>query len=1027
MNNSMLNGSILIEGVQNNADQQSVASAPVRRRRRSLGNEASQNQAENNIGSNEGAQKAGEDLKESSYIAAAEEEKEPQENPFAMDHDDNLSVDGGGNNEFAIRESVGNISVHRDKKGRRLGMMEYEDADDIDNNSVVSEDSVSVKNAGRISLPSGGMKEQVSESEEDVSSEIGRIAVPANNDDLSVDVSTEAKGRIQKANDAFDRSDHSIEIEGLNQIDMTPDWKAEALKERSKPSAFNLGRNLVSRGFGSTVLKLAALPVRLVGAPVLQGIAAGAVLAANKGQIHRTHQVIPGWNGKKFAPSKNQGSDILEDFRRVPTVWSYRTAAKADDADGHGTPLPPKITAYIKQPHPGSSRSMSFMEVGHAMLGVEYTRYSRITGRNERYNIKYGFYPATGYTDVSAAGMMLQGALMPGQLVNDRTHTFDISRTYPATNGQVESIIKESSSYADGGYGYYSRNCTTFVRDMFRVGGLGGVGDQIFQEEALRFNTIGNLGFAVGGMLSSFWNAGTNRIMIGMTKEDDQTYQGQGNKRLTGAEYLNYLDTREKGSPWGQKGLIPGVAGENMRRKGAEGSSMLSSYNYVGALTNDTTKNAATVDVDLYDFRDTLRKEARSFNSALEKIITPEQARNLSPDLYKWLMNLDFAHEYIYDLCNDLTDAIDNSGIKEEDYKNHSYDEFLKPSQIKTARQHLQFDMEKLTGFYNNELRSDSRINKKVMNYLSIMEIGLRALDNIYNRIAQKAGTGDLDSIRENALLNTMELKSGGKTVRMTPSHYESYLQIYGTPEKAVAAYARFLELAEERNGDDKNLKNFRILPSKKLDEYNELVKVETLAQEYDGAHRYMLEKEGFSQKDIDYAFSLRRKEMSGTVESRMYDNNQTMASVYIGLFLEKIFGGMREAAEKDPDHGGLPEILNKGSAAAWLDRFLTRKLHEKMKGMAMIVRGIKRATKRPTEERLKKSIMSFIPNMYLSKVFPSAEDRNKSGYMRKNLDKIFQVLTKESRFSREIEGVIRAVMLEDTMNVPVVSKKKKK
>ena len=38
--------------------------------------------------------------------------------------------------------------------------------------------------------------------------------------------------------------------------------------------------------------------------------------------------------------------------------------------------------------------------------------------------------------------------------------------------------------------------------------------------------------------------------------------------------------------------------------------------------------------------------------------------------------------------------------------------------------------------------------------------------------------------------------------MEITPSHYESYIQIYKDPETAVAAYARYKEL---KNKEDKN------------------------------------------------------------------------------------------------------------------------------------------------------------------------------------------------------------------------------
>ena len=44
-----------------------------------------------------------------------------------------------------------------------------------------------------------------------------------------------------------------------------------------------------------------------------------------KMQKKRKHKMIPGWDGKTF-DTEASGEEILADFRRIPTVWSYLTA-----------------------------------------------------------------------------------------------------------------------------------------------------------------------------------------------------------------------------------------------------------------------------------------------------------------------------------------------------------------------------------------------------------------------------------------------------------------------------------------------------------------------------------------------------------------------------------------------------------------------------------------------------------------------------------------------------------------------------
>ena len=123
----------------------------------------------------------------------------------------------------------------------------------------------------------------------------------------------------------------------------------------------------------------------------------------------------------------------MSDFRRVPLVFSNLTAAPA--VDDNGKPLDPVITVFIDQPKSNSEQAMNGMDIGHAMIGIEYSRKSKVTGKWERYSLQYGFYPAGSTTSTLSGGMMAQtrNAIVPGQLRDDSSHPYDISRRYPAT------------------------------------------------------------------------------------------------------------------------------------------------------------------------------------------------------------------------------------------------------------------------------------------------------------------------------------------------------------------------------------------------------------------------------------------------------------------------------------------------------------------------------------------------------------------------------------------------------------------
>lgn len=89
---------------------------------------------------------------------------------------------------------------------------------------------------------------------------------------------------------------------------------------------------------------------------------------------------------------------------------------------------------------------------------------------------------------------LTRNAIVPGQMRDDTDHPYDISRRYPATVQQVNAILKSSETYADEGYGYYDRNCTTFVKEMVVDKAHLATGGEIFKWSEIGFSNWGNFG-----------------------------------------------------------------------------------------------------------------------------------------------------------------------------------------------------------------------------------------------------------------------------------------------------------------------------------------------------------------------------------------------------------------------------------------------------------------------------------------------------------------------------------------------------
>ncbi len=796
---------------------------------------------------------------------------------------------------------------------------------------------------------------------------------------------------------------------------------------RTKWSKASEANNYFWRGVGNSIGKLSVLPASIVGKfGITNGIKHVAYKKAEEGQEKRTHKLIPGREGAKFSSKENNGS-VLADFRRVPTVWSYITAAKATDADGND--LAPKVTVYIEQPKTGSSRSMHYRQMGHSMIGIEYTRASKITGKKERYNIKYGFYPIGGLS-LAEGAMALKGAIVPGQLKDDALQTYDISKTYSARPDQIERIAKASEKYTEqGGYGYYTRNCTTFVRDMFRVGGIATDAiDRIFPEEKVRFNSLAHGAFVFANAWNGFWDTDLQRRMGNLTQSDDLSYQGWGNKRVTKQDFDRYRETKNT-AKLGVTSLAPGSSGENIRRM-TDTEGQLGSYRYApDILKTDESQDARDVDINsLNKLYRAIHSEARKLERKIYAItgMTDETLFVANREFGNWVSQLTFLGGAI--------ETLDNArAMASENIPNNvpvPIDMLVSQQDLQNARATITEEMADVSMNYQKFLHSDSRVNTEVMNLLSTMQIAVQLIDFIYGCKQKTSDKDELTQLREQMTKKEYMVRAGNKMAMMTPSHYESYLQIHKTPEKAVAAYSRYVALdAEWQEAGGKAPKKWN---SKTTKEWDRLYREEILARQFDQSHRDMLNKSSFRQSDIDYAFSLRAKECTGEVKPQgdMYTSNSSASVTYMALFFDKIYNGIQAAARSNPEDGGLSDETTQDEAIVWLNDYLKRKTEAKMSGMAMILRGITRALNKPTEAKIKTSFHYFLLNGYLKKMLPVKSNNPKVrklgialhlGYERDLSGK------QDMTFTKTIDNLIGVVLREHVLNLELKAAKKKK
>ena len=145
--------------------------------------------------------------------------------------------------------------------------------------------------------------------------------------------------------------------------------------------------------------------------------------------------------------------------------------------------------------------------------------------------------------------------------------------------------------------------------------------------------------------------------------------------------------------------------------------------------------------------------------------------------------------------------------------------------------------------------------------------------------------------------------------------------------------------------------------------EYTELQKLERmekLANQFDNSHNYMLEKEQYSQQDIDYAFMMHNKETKGLqtqaevqkgqrdINKGVRDNYKSASGIYITIFMNNIFSDIKDQWMKKPEEGGLKdrEAGSLMKVSPWLDNYLTAAVKRKEKDFQGIIRGLYRSMK---------------------------------------------------------------------------------
>ena len=291
---------------------------------------------------------------------------------------------------------------------------------------------------------------------------------------------------------------------------------------------------------------------------------------------------------------------------------------------------------------------------------------------------------------------------------------------------------------------------------------------------------------------------------------------------------------------------------------------------------------------------------------------------------------------------------------------------------INTSRKDIRTARTKLSGYKSdlNKLlfkyyKNDRRLHDPVVNTIGTLDQLIYALDVSWRKKSEEeeknldSKDSDLGSIRYEFNNKNYAFEINGKKLGISPSRYESLLQIYKSPKTAIKNYLRFVELFNKGEKD-------RTYDEEK--EFSKLERIQDLADDFEKSHHYMLEKEEYSQQDVDYAFALGKKERKTEgpddklLESNIFSNGgHTASDTYKMLILQKIFGGMKNRLREDKK-----KIKDYDQVIQWLEQDTLKCIEQSPYQMKMVIRGIKRSLKDPDEKEVQNQVFDVLKSWYI-------------------------------------------------------------
>lgn len=841
-------------------------------------------------------------------------------------------------------------NVSKPKKKRPGGMTEKELPDDPDDDLIHNELPLIDENELKIDIDSDksfNKKSSRSAKNKKEKKSASKASAPR-----------APKAAAPKKEEDLTQIDQSLEpVQGWDYV--TERVPAQKLPARKKQGKFSKFVSWLAYYSGKTIGKVGGI-IATIGKSIFDLFKFGTpgtlrgtgrrIGGVGKLQQRGNRNLIPGWDGAEYEDEAEDANsdEVNADFRRVPEIWSWPTAEKAaegDDKDRNAKPRDPVISVYIAQ---GSQKYTvtNNMSTGHSGIGIEYSRYNAMSGRWQRYNLRFGFYMGGGTSLMSKMAVTsYNNATIPGQILDEKGKSYHISRSYRAKPKQISEVLRAAESYADrGGYNTYTRNCTTFAKEMIvDVAKIKGA-ESVFAKDEVYLQSKADAKMFAAGAMAPIAKADMENSFAKIGQKDDLSYQNFGNKMLSKEDYERYHNSLNLWSSHVTMADSPNAVAENLRRAEGGKSGTIGAFEDVEAAGKSLSRPPFSL------ICQNIMPLFTDLNNTLSSITPMNKLMSggMTPELEQIRKSLN-GQDILTKLLTLLPDQDKINFLKKS-----------KQTNLMEARTLLTDTIKNLNTLLFRYYRNDKRVQYKVLPIISQLNHGINAIDEAYLQTDNKDVTGSTDSDLGD-FTNNFSRESfsfhmdDGNTVMITPSQYEAWLQVYKKPKTALAQFDKYQEL-------DSKYEN-KTINEPEMKEYQKLARINALAMDFQRSHRYMLTKEKYNQQDIDYAFALGRKEQVGAPQSDMLekrkDTDPTMANMsnpnasasntYKMLIMKGVFGGMKDRFKSQfPDKNE-----NADDMSVWLagDTENCIKTHENE--MTMILLGLKHFIKDASKKDL--------------------------------------------------------------------------